>query len=194
MAQDSEQVLVGTGAVCYVGMSDATPPTDESSALTTGWQDIGYVSEDGCTVRFGASTDGVPVWQSSTPVRTLKGDTEAQIEFALMQWFGDALIVAFGGGTVTGATGAFQYNAPQGGDPLRLHRLAIGWTDLGFTYRLYVPNAQLADTTETQVVRTEAADIPLTFNMLEPGGGVSPFTIFTDNPAFDPTNATLALP
>lgn len=193
MAQDGLQVLVGTGAVCYVGMDDATPPVDSSAALTTGWQDIGYVSEDGCTLRFGASTDGVPVWQSSTPVRTLKGDTESQVEFALMQWHGDAMIVAFGGGTVSGTAPSFRYDSPQGGDPLRMHRLAIGWTDKTFTYRLYVPRAQLADTTETQITRTEAADIPLTFNMLEPGGGEAPWSILTDDDAFDPANVVLEL-
>jgi hypothetical protein len=192
MAQDGLQVLVGTGAKCYVGLDDATPPVDPDTDLTTGWQDIGFVSEDGCTIRFGASSEGVPVWQSSTPVRTIKQETESQLELALMQWFGDSLIVAFGGGTVSGAAGAFKYEAPKGGDSLRLHRLAIGWTDKGYVYRLYVPRAQLADVTEAQIVRTEAADIPLTFSMLEPGGGESPWTILTDDPAFDPADVLLA--
>jgi hypothetical protein len=191
MPQDGLQVLVGTGAKCWVGLDDATPPTDSDTDLTTGWQDIGFVSEDGCTIRFGATSEGVPVWQSSTPVRTIKQETESQLELALMQWFGDSLIVAFGGGVVSGAAGAFKYEAPKGGDALRLHRLAIGWTDLGFTYRLYVPRAQLADVTEAQIVRTEAADIPLTFSMLEPGGGESPWTLLTDNPAFDPADVLL---
>jgi hypothetical protein len=192
MPQDGLQVLVGTGAKFYVGMDDATAPVDSDADLTTGWQDLGYVSEDGCTIRFGATSEGVPVWQSSTPVRTIKQETESQLEIALMQWFGDALIVAFGGGTVTGTSPDFKYEAPKGGDALRIHRLAVGWTDKGYFYRVYVPRAQLADVTEAQVIRTEAADIPLTFSMLEPGGGESPWTLLSNDPAFDPTDVLLA--
>jgi hypothetical protein len=195
MPQDALQVLVGTGAKCYVGLDDATAPTDSDTDLTTGWVDIGFVSEDGATIRFGATSEGVPVWQSSTPVRTIKQETESQVEFALMQWFGDSLIAAFGGGTVSASGTApnetFRYDAPKGGDGLRIHRLAIGWADRGYSYRLYVPMAQVADVTEAQIVRTEAADIPLTWSMLEPGGGVSPWSLLSDDPAFDPTDLVL---
>jgi len=191
MPQDGLQVLVGTGAKFYVGMDDATAPVDADTDLTTGWQDVGYVSEDGCTIRFGATSEGVPVWQSSTPGRTIKQETESQLEIALMQWFGDALIVAFGGGTVSGTTPDFVYEAPKGNDALRLHRLAVGWTDKGYLYRVYVPRAQLADVTEAQIIRTEAADIPLTFSMLEPGGGESPWKLLTNDPAFDPGDVLL---
>jgi hypothetical protein len=191
MAQDGLQVLVGTGAKCYIGLDDATAPVDSDADLTTGWADIGFVSEDGLTIRFGATSEGVPVWQSSTPVRTIKQETESQCEFALMQWHGDALVAAFGGGSVSGAAGAFRYDSPKGNDALRIHRLAIGWADKGFSYRLYVPMSQLADVTETQILRTEAADIPLTFSMLEPGGGESPWSLLSDDPAFDPADVLL---
>lgn len=192
MAQDGLQVLVGTGAKCYIGLDDATAPIDSDTDLTTGWADIGFVSEDGLTIRFGATSEGVPVWQSSTPVRTIKQESESQCEFALMQWHGDALVAAFGGGAVTGTAPDFRYDSPKGNDALRLHRLAIGWADKGFAYRLYVPMAQLADVTETQILRTEAADIPLTFSMLEPGGGNSPWSLLSNDPAFDPTDMVLA--
>jgi hypothetical protein len=192
MAADAQKILVGTGGIVMVGLSTATAPADSDAPLTTGWTDIGYTSEDGLTFRYGAGSDGVPVWQSAMPVRYIKTEIEAQVEIAFMEFKGDALIAAFGGGTlVAGTPPEMKYNFPLGSDALLERKLAIGWTDKGYDYRLYVPRATLDGATEIQVLRTEATTIPVTFNMLDPGGVNPPAILFTEDPGFDPASNTL---
>ena len=94
---------------------------------------------------------------------------------------------SLGCGVLAGTTPEWKYSAPLGSDAIKEWKLAVNWTDKGYDYRFYVPRATLADVTEVQVLRTEATDIPVTFDMLDPGGGASPFTIFTEDPGFDPT-------
>lgn len=186
MAADPQKILIGTGGIVMVGLSTATAPTDSDAPLTTGWTDIGYTSEDGMTFRYGAGSDGVPVWQSALPVRLIKQEVVAQVEIAFMEFKADALIAAFGGGTLSGTTPEWKYDFPAGNVAIAERKLAIGWTDKGYDYRLYVPRAVLDGETEIQVVRTEATRIPVTFNWLEPTAGAAPATLFTEDPGFDP--------
>jgi hypothetical protein len=51
--------------------SGATLPTDPSTALDSGFKTMGYVTPDGGTVSTAIATTDIPVFGSTSPVRTL---------------------------------------------------------------------------------------------------------------------------
>jgi hypothetical protein len=72
MALTAANVRVGVTGVVYTGLTSATAPTTTGSA-TTGFTDLGYVSEDGVTVSQPDASDVTVIhaWQNNAAVRTI---------------------------------------------------------------------------------------------------------------------------
>jgi len=71
----SEVRVAGTGELSLAPVGTALP-TDTTTALTTAFKGYGYTTEDGCTLTKSVSRDGIPAWQSITPVRYITTSLE----------------------------------------------------------------------------------------------------------------------
>ena len=106
MAIDAKKVLVGapdqsatTGAVYYAATT-ATPPTDATTAVGSGFTSCGYVSEDGLTISTDYGTVAIKDWSKST-VRTLLDDFTGEVTFSFIQTDYESLCAIFGADHVT---------------------------------------------------------------------------------------------
>lgn len=178
----SEVVVGGTGHI-WVGPVDATPPSDATTAMDSAeWTELGFASEAGVTFTDSKTLVNIMAWQSFYPIRRIISDRDSTLAFVLRQWSGATVQFAFGGGLVEDNGGEFTYTAPSP-EVVDERSLAVEWQDGNKHYRLYFPRGLVTDAVETNLVRTAAADLPITFGVIS-DGSVDAYTLFTDDTAF----------
>lgn len=183
---DAAEVVVGANGQVYVSPTDTPGPTDSTGALDADFIELGFVSEDGATVTDSKDVENIGAWQSFYAIRRIITGREFTVAFALRQWNGDTVTLAFGGGEVTeNATGEFEY-APPEPETLDERSLVLDWQDGTRNFRLYVPRGIVSDNVETNITRASAADLPINFAALPLDTETAIFSLFTDDPAFAP--------
>lgn len=184
MPQDSAQLVVGADGEIHVAPVGTTAPTSPSAAFAAGWIDLGYVTEDGVTLNDERETEELRVWQEFYAARHIITSRSFQVSFVLRQWNKSTVPFAFGGGTIVDTTGVFKYSPPSP-DTLDERALAVTWRDGTKDYRLIIPKGRVIESMETQIVRGDSANLPITFAIVGTTG-VDPFYIYTDDAALNP--------
>lgn len=185
MSQLASEIVVGTNGNIWVAPTTATGPDDVSTgmqAVDTEWTELGFASEAGVTFTDARTMTDILAWQSFYAVRRIVTARDSSVSFALRQWNGATVAFAFGGGTITPAAGEFTYTPPDP-DEVDERSLTIDWADGDKHYRLYLPRGMVTDAVTTNLVRTAAADLPITFGVIS-DGTVEPYLLFTDDDAF----------
>jgi hypothetical protein len=181
MANDSGDIVVAANGQVHVGALGATAPTTADDALGAAWTHLGLVSENGATISDSKNIEDIGAWQSFYPVRRIVASREFTIAFVLRQWNEQTVPFAFGGGAITGTTD-FTYTPPAPED-IDERALSVSWQDGDRDFRLYVPKGMVTENVETNLTRTSAADLPITFSVT-PEAGDDPYLIFTTDPTF----------
>jgi hypothetical protein len=182
MSNDAAQVVVGANGSVWVAATSGGAPTDVATPLDGDWTDLGFISEDGATFTEGKDITDIGAWQSFYPIRRIITGRSIQLSFALRQWNKDTIEFALGG-AVEENTGEFKYTPPSP-EEFEERAVILEWADGTKAYRLYMPRGIVSESVETSLVRTAAADLPVTFAATDPGAGVDAYTLFTDDPAF----------
>lgn len=183
MPQDAAEVRVGANGQVYVAPEGTPQPAAYSTTLNAAFgTQLGYTSEDGVSLNNGRTTTDIGAWQSFYAVRTMVTALEFTIGFALLQWRGTNLSLAFGGAVVTGSPGAYRL-APPAASALDVRVLVCDWQDGGYSYRFVAQRTMLNDNTTINLRRTEAAAIPISLKVLAPTSG-DPWYLLTNDPAF----------
>lgn len=187
MAVDASEILVGANGSIHVAPTGSTLPSDSTTALDAAFVDLGYVNENGAAITDSKTMQSIMVWQSFYPARRIVTARDFTVTFALSQWNGDTLPLAFGGGSITepdptGAPGEYKFTPP---DPETNDEraLVLEWQDGTKNYRLVVPVGQVTDAVNTSLVRTDNAELPITF-AVNGSDGSDPYNFYTDDPAF----------
>lgn len=182
----ADQVVVGGSGKVYVAATTATAPVNATTALGSGWTELGYVSSDGVTLSFAKTTEPINAWQSLYPIRRITTEASAMVKFNLQQWNADTLKLALGGGTVTEPTaGVFKFT-PAAPTTIDSRSLVVDWTDGTKSYRMYLKTGMVTEAVETNITRSASADLPITFEAT-PASGDDAFILYTNDTAFDPT-------
>ncbi len=179
---ESGEIVVGANGSVHVAAIGVTGPTNATTSLATGWIDMGFVSENGATFTDSRTVTPIPVWQSFYPARRIITERDAMVAFVLRQWNTATLRLAFGGGDISGTAPNFTYTPPSP-DELDERQLCLDWQDGARSFRLYIPKGIVTDNVATNIVRTAAADLPITFGVT-PQSGDDPYTIFVADLAF----------
>lgn len=158
MPIDPEEVRVAIDGVVSVGTyGSAVAPTSHSSALGTGWTDLGLVTSDGVTRATEQETEVLRAWQNNQRVRTLITEGEVTFEFVLMQTNADT--VGFFHGSEVDADGSIVVD-PTAERPRIAFNLDI--IDGDSVIREYAPNAQVTEVGEQVAVSGEEFGWPVT--------------------------------
>lgn len=185
--KDTAQIVVGGNGSVFVAPVGTTEPTSIGIALDAAFIDIGYVTEDGATFLDGKTIEDINVWQLFYAARKLITGKEASLAFVLSQWSETAIPLAFGGGaTVQDIVGEFSYTPPAPG-VIDERAMILEWVDGIKNYRIIVPRGLVTENVETNVVKTGAAELPITFAIVGSAAG-TPWYLQTDDAALDPTN------
>ena len=167
MATDSGEVVVGGNGSVSVAPAGTTVPTGVA-ALSAAYINVGYISEDGVSFTGGADIEDINAWQSFYPIRKIITARNAAAEFVMRQWNGENLKLAFGGGQVLNAAGTVYYRPP---DPSEFDTrvMVIDWQDGSEKYRLVIPKGLVSGETTTQISRSAATDLPISFAVTPSG-------------------------
>lgn len=165
MAQtNADEVVVGASGTVYVATyaNVSAWPSDVTTALPGAFKAVGFTSEDGINFTDGKTIEDIKAWQSAYPIRKLVTERTNAIEFALRQWNATALMLAFGGGTISYASSILKY-LPPAFDGLSVLAMVVEWADGTDTFRLVIPRGHVTGEVSTNVVRTSSADLPIHF-------------------------------
>ena len=168
MAVDASEVVVGGNGRVLVADADTAVFPETMAALDSGWTEVGYVSEDGITFTSGQEIEDIMAWQSFYSIRKVVASKSATVEFVMRQWNEDTVALAFGGGSVSRAAGVATYIPAEPGD-LDERAMIVEWEDGADTYRLVLPRGLVTGEVSTNVVRTAAADLPVSFEITPEG-------------------------
>jgi len=175
-------VVAGDGTVYVAPTASAVAPTNAATALNAVWLEMGYVSEDGATFTQGQEITDINAWQSFYPIRRVLTARTVSISFALREWNKRAVEFATGG---TVAINAAEWKLTPPTPSATIDRaLILEWVDGSKKYRLFCPKGVISEDVETNLSRTAAADLPVTFAASDPGAGGSIYQLFTTDPAF----------
>lgn len=186
MTKTPDEIVVGANGSIYVAPVGSTKPATINVPLGGEFVELGYATEDGVTWTDGKTLESIRAWQSFYDLRRIVSAKEGMIAFALMQWNGVTVPLAFGGGEITESapgSGLFEYVPP---DPSVIDErmLVVEWADGDKDYRLGFSKGIVSENVETNVVRTAEARLPITFALLGEEG-VDPFFLQTNDPAFE---------
>ena len=190
MANDAGNVVVGSNGKVWVAEIDATAPDDVATSMDSisGWTEMGFISEDGATFTEGKDITDILAWQSFYPIRRIITARNITVSFALREWKRATVEFALGGTVATNGA-EFTYSPPSPED-LTEKSLVLEWFDGDKSYRVYMPRGIVSENVETNLVRTGAADLPVTFAATDPGTDelgdpLDIYTMFTDDPSFE---------
>jgi hypothetical protein len=187
MTKNVDEIVVGANGSLWVAPVGTAAPADEVAVPGAGWVDLGYASEDGVTITDSKTLEKIPVWQLFYAARRIVTERDLALGFVLRQWNAANLKLAFGGGEVTepvADSGSFKYTPPSP-ETIDERSLMLDWVDGTKHYRLVVVRGMVTDNVETNLVRTAAADLPITFGLNGDDAG-DPWYLLTDDPAFAP--------
>ncbi|WP_158885079.1 phage tail protein [Amycolatopsis anabasis] len=191
MAVNSSLVRVpGTGELSLAPAGTAEPP-DATTPLPAPWGGLGLSTEDGVTMARKVEKEGTSHWQQLTPARYIYKSHELTVKSVFQETKGIVLGAYFGGlKFAETATGSKKYRAEISSVPKGdVRALCVDWTDYIseteiYSHRLYVPRAEVSETEEAQLSRTQEARWGLTFSALAPEQGSTILAVWlTNDPA-----------
>lgn len=183
MSKSRDEIVVGANGSIFSAPIGTALPSRLSEPFGVGWTELGYVTEDGVTWTDGKSMNAIRAWQSFYDLRRVVESREGTAAFSLMQWNGENVKLAYGGGDIVeDAPGEYRYVPPAPSDTGET-MLGIEWEDGSKDYRLVLPAGNTTDNVETNVTRTDAALLPITFAILGEDGR-DPWYFQTNDPAF----------
>lgn len=183
MTKTADELVVGANGSIYTAPVGSTVPASIATALNASWLELGYATEDGVKWTDGKTVQPIRAWQSFYDLRRIITERMGSLVFSLMQWNGETVKLAYGGGEITEPTsGAFRYTPPAP-EEVDERMLAVEWVDGAYDFRLIFPKGMVSENVETTVTRTAAGLLPITFALLGEEGE-EPFILDTNHPAF----------
>lgn len=183
---DSDELVIAADASVNIAPVGTTGPNNIATALNASFVNLGFTSEDGIEMTPSLDMFEVRAHQARYPVRRGISGQNLELGLTLLQWNEEAVKLAFGGGTVATTAGPpayYTYTPPDSDDEPYYRAMVLEWEDGSKTYRLHVPKVLVTDVSSITLARTDAAGIPLTFEVIYTDG-VQPFSLITNDPAF----------
>lgn len=168
MANNADNVRVAGDGKLYVDFSgSATAPTGTASAMT-GWDDLGYTSEDGFTLSppSAGDTSTIKAWQGQAIVRVIRSTTDElpTIQATFIETNENVLKEAFGIDTVTQTSteGSFVFDP----NTLRVGKPFVAdVVDNGELMRIYAPSAVVTEIGEVTFNATDPVGYQITWEL-----------------------------
>src|SRR6266536_5940320 len=106
----ASEIRVAPSGTIYIAPAGTAVPSTISAAWT-GFNQLGYASEDGVKLSRGMDTEMVKGWQSISTLRYLITGVTLTAAFTLLQTNKDVIPLYFGGGSITNqGGGSFKFD------------------------------------------------------------------------------------
>lgn len=185
MAESASNIVVAQRGTVYIADVGTEVDDDPATPLGVGFTELGYTTEDGVTFSVSADVTDINAWQSPTPVRRITTSRSAAISLTLEEWTEQNFALAFGGGAWSSPTaGVYQYDPPADTDAVAEYCLVVDFHDGDQNSRIEVYRGNVDGSVETQLTRTGAAVLPITFTALTPDDTDRAWRYLSDDASF----------
>lgn len=176
----SEINVAGSGHVWTAALASAFPTNISSAVDETLWNEHGFTTVDGVHITFDRQTKDILGWQVRESLRTIITSVPKKIDFTLLQLDQNNLVLAAGGGTVSGSNPNFLYTPPSSGTVDERAGI-VEWTDDVYTYRLLIQRWLNKAPMDFMLRADDASMLPISMSVLAPDSG-SAWTLQTNDP------------
>ena len=171
---DAGNTLLGTahGVGFLWAPVGTTPPTDTTVPWPAGWKSGGYLSEDDKpTVSLNQESEGLPAWQSKSPIRTIITSRELTISnITFIEITPDTLAIFFNETAPTAtADGAYSLDITAEGQA-KEYAVGIDLKDGDKVVRMIFPRTTISATGDLVVDKKALTGLPITLQAMEQGG------------------------
>lgn len=181
MPKSVDEIRVGANGTIRVAPPDTAVPADIEATFDAAWTDLGYTSEDGVTITDAKTVEAIPVWQLFYPARRIVTERDLTAAFVLRQFSGPQFELAFNASVEQDGD---NFSAtPNDPETIDERRFAVEWQDGVFVSRFIVHRTFVTENVETKLVRSAAADLPITLGVIGEDG-VEPWVFQTNDPSF----------
>ncbi|MBF4574676.1 hypothetical protein [Frondihabitans sp. VKM Ac-2883] len=162
MALNSDNVRVAVTGAWYTGPLTAPAPTSASSALAAptpgpGFDDLGYVGDDGITETRDRSTNQIRAWQNGALVREPVTESSIQYKGTLLETTKGTLETYYG--VTVAADGSVKIDPSKTGGRKQHVIDIIDGEDL---IRIYVPSGEITEVGDQVFASGEAIGYEIT--------------------------------
>lgn len=157
MALDSGNVRVAVTGAVSVGLTSATAPVDADSALT-GFDDLGYVGEDGVTEARDRSTNTIRGWQNGDILREVVTEASVTYAFTMVETKAETVELYYGGAVDTSDGSIVVVPSKTGGRK----SFVLDVIDGDDYIRAYVPEGEVVEVGEQVYANGEAIGYEVT--------------------------------
>lgn len=182
---DADEVLVGGSTDVFVAPTGTTFPTTITSSTDNfpGFVSLGYTTEDGVKPNFAKQIKDIRASQAFYALRRVVESVNAGVEFDLLQWNSETVLLALGGGTITEPSNNVFKFTPADESFIDERALLFRTVDGDKVYVWGFTKTQNSRDFTSSMVRTDAATLPIGMTVLDPGTA-DPFFFLTNDPAF----------
>jgi hypothetical protein len=186
---DADEVQVGTpnGAGIYIAKVGTDPPDDTTEDWGTGWDILGYLSDDGATVAQSTDSEDLTPWQSVAPIRSVITSRSVTLQFVLWQLNPMTLALYFDTDLSTPAADGsltMDVRTDQAG---HIYAVGIDSRDGDRVLRVIFPRASLSDAGDMPLSRGAVVPLDCTLSALETNGSLATIML---GPADDGSTGT----
>lgn len=185
MANDAKNVYVGkpvTGAVATAAVG-TTAPTSAGATLGDAWTATGFVDQNGVTLSQNRSTTDLKAWGGTT-VRTLLDEFTGTVKYAEMETTYETMCRMVGPSnvqkTVADDSHGMQLKVSLKAELPEPCAWCFSMKDGDRRLRIYIPNGQLTEVSDTTFVHNDAVKWDFTIKANDDGNG-NTIIILTDD-------------
>lgn len=181
----TENIVIGGTGRIYTAPEGTPLPTHLTAPLDAAFVDTGYTTDDGAKFTDGKTTNDVRPWQSFYPVRTHVTEREGMIEFTMLEWKAENIVLAYGGGGFTEPQpGEFRYHPPSP-ETLDIRAVVLDVVDGDRNFRFSIARAFVTSNTESDFTKSGPSLLPVTLMVLA-NGDEDPWNADSDDPSWAP--------
>jgi hypothetical protein len=171
MPSAADVTVAVTGGVFYA--PDATAmPTNAVDDLDAAFDEVGYISEDGITQSIGSETTSIRAWQNSDEVRVVRTSHTLTYAWTMIETNPESLTLYYGNHTA----GVTEITAAQG----FRGEFVIEYHDGDRDVRIVLPDAQVTELGDTQLVNGQPVGYPVTVTAFPDDTGVKAYLYLDD--------------
>jgi hypothetical protein len=167
VAQTADNVRVAVTGGAYFADPGTALPTSATASLNAGFEELGYISEEGITQTIDESITNIKAWQNGDIVRKVQDEHDVTYALSLLETNDQTLEVYYGNytnGTVevradNETRGEWVFHVVDGGDLIRI----------------VLPDGQVTDRGDIQYVNGNAVMYPIVVTAYPDASGVKAY-------------------
>lgn len=156
MALDPDNVRVALTGAVYTAPKGTTAPTDSTSSYAGGWEDLGWLNENGVEEDYNDDVKDIKGWQGGATVRKVISGSEATFKFTCIETSSTVLELYHKGDTVS--AGVLEVHNPTPDE----RAFAFDTIDGDIHERIIIPRGEVTDRGAIKHVSDDAKAYELT--------------------------------